>query len=87
MMTSPYEQPGQQYPPQQGQVSYHYPQQPSPYGPPPAACGPPQRAVTRRPMPISLELFHWAMMLVTCGLWLPVYLASKRSRKSVTTWR
>lgn len=47
----------------------------------------PHRAVTRRPMPITLALFHWTMIFCTAGLWTPVYLASKRARKQTTTYR
>jgi hypothetical protein len=79
-MASPYDpqrqQPPQQYPPQ------GYYQQP-----PPPACAGPRRAVTRAPMPVALALFHWTMIFCTCGLWWPVYAASKRSRKTVTTWQ
>lgn len=46
----------------------------------------PRRAVTRRPMPVALSLFHWTMMLCTAGLWTPVYLGAKRKRKTVTTY-
>ena len=37
-------------------------------------------------MPISLSVFHWTMIMFTCGLWTPVYLSARRKRKTVTTW-
>lgn len=38
-------------------------------------------------MPVSIAAFHWFMIVCTCGLWTPVYLAGKRKRKTVTTWQ
>jgi len=32
---------------------------------------------------ISLA-FHWTMLLFTCGLWTPVFLAARRRRLTVT---
>lgn len=40
--------------------------------------------VTRDPMPITLAVFHGCMLFLTCGLWTPVFLASRRRRKHVT---
>lgn len=48
---------------------------------------PMHRMVTRQPMPIHVALFHWFMIFGTAGLWIPVYLAAKRSRKQITTWQ
>lgn len=76
MMTRMYPPQGQ--PPYQGQY-------PPPQQPPPGYY--PRRMVSRRKMPIGLEIFHWVMILGTCGLWTPVYLSAKRKRKTVTTWK
>lgn len=73
-------------PPQWGQPQY--PQQPPPvqvnvtqnaYGP--------RAAVTQGKLGGIEELFHWTMIICTCGLWLPVYLSRKRSKRSVTVFR
>ncbi|MEU9310876.1 hypothetical protein [Streptomyces sp. NPDC048256] len=39
---------------------------------------------TRRKMGWLLICFHWTMMLMTVGLWTPVYLAARRRRVTVT---
>lgn len=73
------------------------------YPPPPQGYWPPQQppvqvnviqnangpylAVTQGQLGIFEELFHWTMIICTCGLWLPVYLSRKRSKRSVTTFR
>lgn len=46
----------------------------------------PRRMVTTRPMGAGAEVFHWTMILCTGGLWVPVYLAARRARKTITTW-
>jgi hypothetical protein len=83
------ESPGQQYPGQ-------YPQPPQfPYPPPQAYWQPPVQvnvygprgAVTQGQLGCGEEVFHWLMIIGTCGLWLPVYLSRKRSMRSVTTFR
>jgi hypothetical protein len=72
----------------------YHPQPQPPYGyyPPPVqvnviqnAHGP-RMAVTRGRLGSLEELFHWTMIICTCGLWLPVYLSRKRSKRSVTTF-
>ena len=44
----------------------------------------PRGAVTQGKLGYGEEIFHWTMILCTCGLWLPVYLSRKRSKRSVT---
>lgn len=39
---------------------------------------------TRRKMGWLLIGFHWTMMICTCFLWTPVYLAARRRRVTVT---
>jgi hypothetical protein len=69
------------------------PQPPYGYYPPPVqvnviqnAHGP-RVAVTQGKLGLIEELFHCMMIVCTCGLWLPVYLSRKRSKRSVTTFR
>ncbi|MEV4966668.1 hypothetical protein AB0886_05290 [Streptomyces sp. NPDC024062] len=40
---------------------------------------------TRRKMGFILLGFHWTMLLLTVGLWTPVYLSARRRRVTVTT--
>jgi hypothetical protein len=47
----------------------------------------PRKAVTQGKLGYAEEAFHWLMIIGTCGLWLPVYLSRKRSKRSVTTFR
>lgn len=71
------------YDPRRHQVPYQPPPPPQVvYLPPPR----PHRVVTTRPMGAGAEVFHWTMILCTGGLWVPVYLAAKRARKTITTW-
>lgn len=44
----------------------------------------PRRAVTQGKLGAGEELFHWCMIICTCGLWYPVYASRKRSKRSVT---
>lgn len=39
---------------------------------------------TRRKMGWISLAFHWTMLLFTCGLWTPVFLAARRRRLTVT---
>ncbi|MFD5266742.1 hypothetical protein [Streptomyces sp. NPDC058335] len=39
---------------------------------------------TRRKMGWILITFHWFMILMTVGLWTPVYLSARRRRVTVT---
>lgn len=90
----PYQYPGgqpQQYPPPQYQPQYPPPPQ---YVPQPQvqihninAQGGSRRSVSRNRMSFGVEIFHWFMILCTCGLWTPVYLSGKRKRKTVTSYR
>ena len=80
-MHNPYQQQPQGYPPQQ----QWQPQQPQVYVQ--QVSQGPRSAVTRRPMSITEGTFHAFMMLMTCGLWTPVYLARRRSLKMVTKFR
>jgi hypothetical protein len=38
-------------------------------------------------MSFGVEIFHWTMIICTCGLWTPIYLSGKRKRKTVTSYR
>jgi hypothetical protein len=73
------------YPPQQA-YGQPWPQQPPQVVVQQNNAGP-RRAVTRRPMGIIEGTFHWTMIICTAGLWLPVYLARRRSLKTVTKFR
>lgn len=42
------------------------------------------RIKTRRKMGWIAITFHWTMMLMTVGLWTPVYLSARRRRLTVT---
>lgn len=39
---------------------------------------------TRRKMGWISLAFHWTMMLLTIGIWTPVYLAARRRRVTIT---
>ncbi len=85
-------QPPQQpqgWPPNQGQQ--HYPPQPyygQPYPPPQYQAAPyPRQAVSQQGMSYSESIFHWTMIFITCGMWIPVYLSARRKRRTVTTFR
>jgi cytochrome b561 len=39
---------------------------------------------TRRKMGWILIAFHWTMILMTVGLWTPIYLAARRRRVTIT---
>ncbi|MBR8638603.1 hypothetical protein KEF29_03135 [Streptomyces tuirus] len=39
---------------------------------------------TRRKMGWILIAFHWTMIVCTVGLWIPVYLAARRRRVTIT---
>lgn len=45
------------------------------------------RAVSRRKMGWIAVAFHAGMILCTCGLWIPFYLAARRKRKTITHYR
>lgn len=47
----------------------------------------PRKVVSRRKMGCLLHCFHWTMILLTVGLWTPVYLSALRRRKTVTRYR
>jgi hypothetical protein len=51
--------------------------------PAPAPAGP-RSYVTQGQMGFGQSLFHWTMIVFTCGLWLPVYLSKRRKLRSVT---
>ena len=80
--------PGQQYP-QPPQYPYQGQPDPRGYWPPPVQVNVygPHGAVTQGQLGCGEEMFHWFMIIGTCGLWLPVYLSRKRSKRSVTTFR
>lgn len=42
------------------------------------------KIVTRRKMGWIALGFHWFMMLITVGLWTPVFLAARRGRNTTT---
>lgn len=75
-----------QYPPQQWQQPYWPPPPPVQVNVTQNAYGP-SRAYTTQNMGCVEEVFHWTMILCTCGLWLPVYIGRKRSMRSVTVYR
>lgn len=86
--------PNQPYPYQGQPPQYPYQQQyPPAYQQRPVvmqqnvAIGGPRRAISRNRMSFGVEIFHWTMIICTCGLWTPVYLSGKRKRKTVTTYR
>lgn len=83
-------------------VQPHVQQPPPGYYPPPEAywqqpppvqvnvtqnANGPSRAVTQGKLGSIEELFHWTMIICTCGFWYPVYASRKRSKRSVTTFR
>lgn len=39
---------------------------------------------TRRKMGWIALAFHWTMMIMTVGLWTPIYLAARRRRVTIT---
>lgn len=39
--------------------------------------------VGRREMSAMAKLFHWTMILMTVGMWLPVYWVAKKSTRNV----
>lgn len=43
-----------------------------------------KHTVTRRPMSVTALTAHWTMIVMTGGLWTPVYLNARRKRKLVT---
>lgn len=49
----------------------------------------PRESVTMTGMGAGSMIFHWTMIICTCGFWYPVYAARKRAadRKSVTRYR
>lgn len=47
----------------------------------------PRKAVSRQKMSYAAEIGHWTMIVLTAGLWIPVYLNAKRKRKTVTRFR
>jgi hypothetical protein len=54
------------------------------WGPPSMPVHQPRTQVTYRKMGLIAGTFHVCMMLLSCGLWTPVYLAARRGRKTVT---
>lgn len=81
-------QPQYQGQPQQYPYQQQYPPPPQ-YAPQPQYQPPqqPRRAVSRNRMSFGVEIFHWTMIICTCGLWTPIYLSGKRKRKTVTSYR
>ena len=47
----------------------------------------PREAVTQGNLGYSETVFHWCMIIGTCGLWYPVYASRKRSKRTVTRYR
>lgn len=47
----------------------------------------PRKAVSRQKMSWVAAAGHWTMMILTAGLWIPVYLNAKRKLKTVTRFR
>jgi hypothetical protein len=47
----------------------------------------PRRAVTQGKLGYGEEMFHWMMIICSCGFWYPVYASRKRSKRSVTKFR
>jgi len=54
------------------------------WGPPSMPAQQPRYSVSYRKMGWIAGTFHVGMMVVTMGLWTPVYLAARRGRKTVT---
>lgn len=77
-----------QYQPQQQPYGYQQPQQ---WQQPPVQVNVsqngPRRAVTQGKLGYGEEMFHWCMIICSCGLWYPVYASRKRSKRSVTKFR
>jgi hypothetical protein len=42
------------------------------------------KIVSRNRMGYFSLMFHWFMILCTCGLWYPIYASIRRSRSTVT---
>ncbi|MFD5467596.1 hypothetical protein ACFWIQ_33000 [Kitasatospora sp. NPDC127059] len=45
------------------------------------------KIVSRRPMGPFALTGHIVMMIMTCGLWIPVFLMARRGRKTVTKYK
>lgn len=80
------------------QGAYGQPQYPQPYGgqyvQPPVQVNVqqnvqpgPRKAVTQGKLGYGEEMFHWLMIICTCGLWYPVYASRRRSKRTVTRYR
>lgn len=54
------------------------------WGPPSMPAQQPRYSVAYRKMGPIAGTFHICMMVFTMGLWVPVYLAARRGRKTVT---
>lgn len=54
------------------------------WGPPSMPAQQPRYSVSYRRMGWIAGTFHTCMMILTFGLWTPVYLAARRGRKTVT---
>lgn len=83
--------------PRQQPAPYGQPQHPAQPGywqqPPPVqvnvqqnAYGP-SKAITQGNLGCIEETVHWTLIVCTCGLWIPVYISRKRSKRSVTRFR
>lgn len=46
----------------------------------------PRRIVTRRSLSATETTFHAFMTLCTAGLWAPVWIMRRRSRRTITTF-
>jgi hypothetical protein len=42
------------------------------------------KIVSRNRMGYFSLMFHWFMILCTCGLWYPIYASARRARSTVT---
>lgn len=76
-----------QYPPQQQPYGYRQPQQPPVQVNVTQNANGPRRAVTQGKLGYGEEMFHWCMIICSCGFWYPVYASRKRSKRSVTKFR
>lgn len=68
-------------------MSQQYPPPPPGFQPPPQQYAGPTQQTSYRKMGWIAGAFHITMMVITMGLWTPIYLWAKRGRKTVTHYR
>jgi len=44
------------------------------------------KAVSQGQFSYAGTLFHWTMIVCTCGIWYPIYASAKRKRRTVTRY-